>query len=62
MVLDVCLEVIGQPVYASRKQGNLHFRGARVARCALVLLDDLRLLRNADPHAFISSRKAGILP
>ena len=64
MVLDVRLEVVGQPVYPGRKQGDLHFRGTRIARCALVLPDDLRLFRNADPHALsiISSRKAGILP
>jgi hypothetical protein len=51
VVLDVRLEVVGQPVYPGRKQGDLHFRGTRVARCALVLPDDLRLFRNADPHA-----------
>src|SRR6266487_6204415 len=65
VVFDVRLEVVGQPVYPCRKQGYLHFRGTRIARCALVLPDDLRFFRNADPHAlalFISSRKAGILP
>src|SRR5256885_7463649 len=51
MVLDVRLEVVGQPIYPGRKQGDLHFRGTRIARCALVLPDDLRLFRNADPHA-----------
>jgi hypothetical protein len=61
MVLDVRLEVVGQPVYPGRKQGDLHFRRTRIAHRALVLLDDLRLLRNAYPHALVSSRKAGIL-
>src|SRR5882672_2297796 len=51
VVLDVRLEVVGQPVYPCREQGDLHFGGTRVARCALVLPDDLRLFRNADPHA-----------
>jgi hypothetical protein len=58
----VRLEVVGQPVYPGRKQGDLHFRRPRIARCALVLLDDLRLFRNAYPHALFSSRKGGILP
>src|SRR5215467_2759195 len=31
MVLDVQLEVIGQPVDPGRQQGNLNFRGTRVA-------------------------------
>ena len=65
VVFDVRLEVVGQPVYPCRKQGDLHFRGTRIARCALVLPDDLRLFRNADPHtlySFISSRKGRILP
>src|SRR5882672_4586589 len=61
MVLDVRLEVVGQPVYPGRKQGDLHFRGAGIARRTLVLLDDLCLFRNAYPHALVSSRKAGIL-
>src|SRR6185436_11175483 len=63
MVLDVSLEVVGEPVYPGRQQGDLHFRGTRIARRALVLLDDLRLFRNADPHtlySFISSRKGRI--
>src|SRR6266571_8744770 len=51
MVLDVRLEVVGQPIYPGRKQSDLHFRGTRIARCALVLADNLRLFRNADPHA-----------
>jgi hypothetical protein len=55
MVLDVRLEVVGQPVYPGREQGDLHFRGTRIARRTLVLLDDLRLLRNAYPHALVSS-------
>src|SRR5258708_10944877 len=54
MVLDVRLEVVGQPVYPGREQCDLHFRGTRIARRALVLLDDLRLLRNAYPHALLS--------
>src|SRR5258708_4342377 len=54
MVLEVRLEVVGQPVYPGREQCDLHFRGTRIARRALVLLDDLRLLRNAYPHALLS--------
>src|SRR5260221_9177538 len=57
MVLDVRLEVVGQPVYPGREQCDLHFRGTRIARHALVLLDDLRLLRNAYPHALLSLRE-----
>jgi hypothetical protein len=57
MVLDVRLEVVGQPVYPGRKQGDLHFGGTRIAGCALVLPDDLRLFRNADPHALASLRE-----
>src|SRR5712692_100167 len=57
MVLAVRLEVVGQPVYPGRKQGDLHFRRTRIAHRALVLLDDLRLLHNAYPHALVSSRK-----
>ena len=59
VILDVRLEVVGQPVYPGRKQGDLHFGGTRIARCALVLSDDLRLFRNADPHtlALLSVRE-----
>jgi len=57
MVLDVRLEMVGQAVYPGRKQGDLHFRGTRIARRTLVLLDDLRLFRNADPHALLSLRE-----
>jgi len=52
-VLGVRLEVIGQPVDARREQGDLDFRRTRVTRGALVLLDDLRLLRNAYRHALL---------
>jgi hypothetical protein len=55
MVLDVRFEVVGQPVYPGREQCDLHFRGTRIARRTLMLLDDLRPLRNAYPHALISS-------
>jgi hypothetical protein len=51
VILDVRLEVVGQPVYTGRKQGDLHFRGTCIARCALVLPDDLRLFHDVDPHA-----------
>jgi hypothetical protein len=59
VILDVRLEVVGQPVYPGRKQGDLHFGGTGIARCALVLSDDLRLFRNADPHtlALLSVRE-----
>src|SRR5438128_7197152 len=57
VILDVRLEVVGQPVDAGRKQGDLHFRGTRIAGGALVLLDDLRFLRNACRHALSSLRQ-----
>src|SRR5438876_4477751 len=50
MLLDVRLEVVGQPVYPACEQGNLHFRGTRIACCALVLPDALRLFSSADRH------------
>src|SRR6267142_466384 len=42
VILDVRLEVIGQPVDAGREQRHLDFRGTRVTRGTLELLDDLR--------------------
>src|SRR5882724_3242971 len=53
MILDVRLEMIGQPVDAGREQCDLDFRGTRVACGALVLLHDLRLLRNGNRHALL---------
>src|SRR5437660_11579166 len=49
VILAVRLDVVGKPVYPGRKQGDLHFRGSRIARCALVLPDGLRFFRDAAP-------------
>jgi hypothetical protein len=65
MILDVRLEVIGQSVDAGGDQSHLDFRRTGVACGALMLLHDLRFLRNGHGHAsllsLVSSRKPGIL-
>src|SRR5882672_2783052 len=53
MILDVRLEMIGQAVDAGREQGDLDFRGTRVARGALILLNDLRLFRDGYRHTLL---------
>ena len=54
MVFDVRLEVVGEPVDASRKQRNLNFRRTGITSCALMLGNDLRFLRNGHCHADLS--------
>ena len=53
-ILDVGLEVLGQAVDALGQERDLHFRGAGIVPGALVLLDDLRFLRDLQTHALLS--------
>src|SRR5688572_13841946 len=63
-ILDVRLEVLRQAVDALGEERNLDFGGAGVVSGALVLLYDLRFLRNLQTHLLLSLGsigKAGIL-
>src|SRR3990170_6681480 len=58
VILDVGLEVTGEAVDARRQQRHLHFRRSGVALGALMVRDDLRLLRNRNWHSNSLRRKA----
>src|SRR3990170_8109729 len=51
VVLDVDLEVTGEAVDACRQQRHLHFGRSGVTLSALMVRDDLRLLRNRKWHS-----------
>jgi len=53
-ILDVGLEVLGEAVDALGQQRDLHFRGTGIVSGPLMLLDDLRFLRDLQTHAFLS--------
>ncbi len=52
VVLDVVLEMIGEPVDAGGEERDLDFGRTGVALGALVLRDDLRLVGGGDGHGF----------
>src|SRR3990172_12645170 len=58
VVLDVNLEVAGEAVDACRQQRHLHFGRSGVALGALMVRNDLRLLRNRKWHSNSLHRKA----
>ena len=63
VILDVLLEVAGQVIDARGQQGDLDFRGARIASRTLVFIHDLRFLRNSNRHvklSFLSSDAAPV--
>src|SRR5687767_12510906 len=49
-ILDVSLEVLGEPVDALGEKRHLDFRRAGIGARTLILLHDLRLLRNLQCH------------
>src|SRR5882762_3510355 len=53
-VLDVRLEMRGEAVDALGEERYLHLGRTRVLARALILLDDLRLLRHLQCHACVS--------
>ena len=52
-ILDVRLEMLGEPIDALGQERNLDFGRAGVLAGALVLLDHLRLLRDLQCHSSV---------
>src|SRR3990172_11653934 len=61
VVFDVEVEVTGKAVDGCRQQRHLHFGRSGVALGALMVRDDLRLLRNRKWHSNSLHRKARYL-